>query len=318
MVMIEKLLKTITDSQIASAAIYPTSSYTGKLPSKTVKKGSKGADVKAVQKFLNWCIKAGLAVDGSCGKKTVAAIKKYQKQYGLKVDGIFGSQSKKKAEAIIKKYAKPKDSTPAKSNLPEWVRKANAWAIMIANDNDFHYNKWSGKIKDTQTCPICTRRVILNAKWDATNGVYHLINTQIRSKARYVGWNCIGFAWAIWHHGAGIDCRCNCHVIANGVGERIYKAKTPNEATSIAQNHAGIKKIKVIRNKNGIPKSQWKPGDICLQFSGSKYVHTFYYMGNEKIADSIGSSGKIANNKQIAIRNYKNYSAKIIIRYTGE
>lgn len=315
MVMIEKLLKTIADSQIASAAIYPTSSYTGKLPSKTVKKGSKGADVKAVQKFLNWCIKAGLAVDGSCGNKTVAAIKKYQKQYGLKVDGIFGSQSKKKAEAIIKKYAKPKSSAPIKSNLPEWIRKANAWAIMIANDNDFHYNKWSGKIKDTQTCPICSGRVILKAEWDTVKGIYNVVSKQIKCKIRYVGWNCIGFAWAVWHHGAGIKCKCNCHVISNGVAERIYKAKSTKEATSIVQNYVGIKKIKVIRNKNGIPKSQWKPGDICLKFSGSKYVHTFYYMGDGKVCDSTSTKN---NSRQIAVRSYKNYSAKVIIRYTGE
>lgn len=83
-----------------------TKPYTGKLPSKTVKKGSKGADVKAVQAFLNWCLGTKLKVDGKAGSKTVSAIKKFQKKYGLAQDGKFGSASRKKASEIIKKYAK--------------------------------------------------------------------------------------------------------------------------------------------------------------------------------------------------------------------
>ena len=83
-----------------------TKPYTGKLPSKTVKKGSKGADVKALQTFLNWALGTKLKVDGACGSKTIAAIKKFQKAQGLKQDGAFGSKSRAKAQALIKKYAK--------------------------------------------------------------------------------------------------------------------------------------------------------------------------------------------------------------------
>ena len=78
--------------------------YTGILPNGTVKKGDKGSDVKAVQNFLNWCINAKLAVDGNCGNLTDKAIRKYQTQYKLKIDGIFGSASKRKAQEIINKY----------------------------------------------------------------------------------------------------------------------------------------------------------------------------------------------------------------------
>ena len=114
--LLNNIVQAVNNAQVASAAYHPTSPYTGKLPSKTVKKGSSGASVKAVQRFLNWCINAGLKVDGSCGKKTVSAIKKYQKQYKLKVDGVFGGQSKKKAVKIINKY-KAK-STPAPAVKP--------------------------------------------------------------------------------------------------------------------------------------------------------------------------------------------------------
>ena len=81
-----------------------TKPYTGKLPSKTVKKGSKGTDVKHLQNFLNWALGSGLKVDGACGSKTVNAIKKFQKAQGLSQDGKFGSKSRAKAQALINKY----------------------------------------------------------------------------------------------------------------------------------------------------------------------------------------------------------------------
>lgn len=56
-----------------------------------VKSGVKGEAVKTVQRLLNAVISAGLSVDGSCGPKTTAAIKKYQKAKGLSVDGSCGA-----------------------------------------------------------------------------------------------------------------------------------------------------------------------------------------------------------------------------------
>ena len=175
-----------------------------------------------------------------------------------------------------------------------WVDKANAWAKKIAGEK-YHYVTWKSDVTATHTCPICKGR-----KYD-----------------NYFGWNCIGFAFAIWHHGGGIPCNCNCHVISNQVGEQIANAKTDAEALKIAQDHIGIKDIKVIRNGGkDVPKSQWKAGDIGLMFSGKTYKHTFYIMGNGKIADSSGRGGDGSND--IAIRNDGNYTARVIIRYMGK
>lgn len=306
--------KAVTDAKIATAVIYPTCQYKGDLPVSTVKKGSKGSSVKQVQSFLNWCIKANLDIDGNCGKKTAAAIKKYQKQYKLKVDGIFGPKSNAKAKEIVAKYNK---KSSKKSDIPEWVERANAWCRLIANDDDFGYNKFIGNNDNTYTCPICSRRVLLKLEWDSTKRKYKLISKKIKCILRYLGWNCIGFAWAVWHHGGGLKCTCNCHVISNELGNKLYHTKTNAEAVRIVRERSKLKDIQVIINKKGIPKSQWKSGDICLQFSGRTFVHMFYYMGNKQIADAIGSNGKVSRNKQIAIRNYNKYSAKIIIRYKG-
>ena len=311
MTLLDKFIEVINDAQIASAAVYPTSPYTGKLPTKAVKKGSKGTNVKRVQRFLNWCIKAGLPITGKCGKKTVSAIKKFQKQYGLKADGIFGTQSKKKAQSIINKYKVEPKPTPAPTpapapapaptpaptptpTLPVWTQKANAWARKIAADNSYHYVLWTSKTASHE-CPICKKH----------------------KKGKYHGWNCIGFAFAVWHHGAGFKNKCSCYAITNQIANQMYKAKSTAAAEKIIRERLNMKDIKVIRNKKGIPKSQWKPGDICLKF-GKSYQHTFYYMGDGKIADSTGSSGKVANDKQIAVRSYKKYKCKIILRYTGK
>ena len=118
-----------------AAAYTPTTAYTGGLPSKTVKKGSKGTDVKHVQNFLNWCIKAGLKVDGVAGSKTVSAIKSFQKQYGLKQDGAFGPKCRAKAQSIVKAHQPSPTPTPTPTtNAQKITAKAKefAWAYGTA------------------------------------------------------------------------------------------------------------------------------------------------------------------------------------------
>jgi peptidoglycan hydrolase-like protein with peptidoglycan-binding domain len=53
----------------------------------TVRRGSKGDDVKALQKAL------GISADGIFGSGTEKAVKKYQKSHGLDADGIVGNKT---------------------------------------------------------------------------------------------------------------------------------------------------------------------------------------------------------------------------------
>ena len=59
----------------------------------TIKNGSKGADVKALQTALNLLGSYGLSVDGAFGPKTEAAVRDFQKKKGLSVDGICGPKT---------------------------------------------------------------------------------------------------------------------------------------------------------------------------------------------------------------------------------
>ena len=81
--------------------IVPTPTELGK---RTLRRGSKGADVKELQLGL---IKMGYnlgsyGADGDFGGKTNAAVRAFQKKYGLTVDGEFGPKSFAKYKEVMK------------------------------------------------------------------------------------------------------------------------------------------------------------------------------------------------------------------------
>ena len=184
------------------------------------------------------------------------------------------------------------------------VADMKAWAKKIAADNHYIYKNWSSDSR-THECPVCHPELMKESYGKYKKGID--------------GWNCIGFSWAIWHHGGHIPCKCNCHVIANEIGEQIYKAKTDAEALKIVQKRSGIKDVKVIRSKTAIPKSKAKAGDIALLFDGSTYKHSYFIMSDSYIADSTGS-GSDANNIRADRKFDGRYVSgmKILIRYTGQ
>ena len=62
---------------------------------KTIQKGSTGKVVRV------WQIIAGVNPDGDFGAKTVIATKKFQKDHGLKEDGVVGRQTWNKGFATL-------------------------------------------------------------------------------------------------------------------------------------------------------------------------------------------------------------------------
>lgn len=63
------------------------------VPTKTLKRGSRGNGVRWLQYALNER-KYGLIVDGDFGQKTEDAVKSYQAKRGLVVDGIVGARTR--------------------------------------------------------------------------------------------------------------------------------------------------------------------------------------------------------------------------------
>lgn len=264
----------------------PKSAYEGKLPRGTVRPDAEGADVKHVQTFLNWCINAGLEVDGDCGKLTVAAIRDFQATYGLAVDGWFGSDSKKKAKEIIEKYAINIQPAPAVETKQTAIQ---AWCKRIADSGEYKYKSWTSDV-NTHRCPICYPK---SGK----------------------GFNCICYGWASWRHGAGIGCKCNAGVVNNADAEKI-RSLAYAEALEYAQKKIGIKSIKLIRGNQGINVKDLEIGDILLYYKGTTYMHTAVYVGKGKIADS--ASGQTPNIKYGCPYSIKGWLCKVAIRYTGK
>lgn len=81
-----------------------TKGYSGKLPTRVIKYGSKGKSVKRWQKFLKWTFASKkLKAGGSFKTYTRFLTMAFQKRTGLTVDGIVGKKTLDKAKEFKKK-----------------------------------------------------------------------------------------------------------------------------------------------------------------------------------------------------------------------
>lgn len=67
----------------------------------TLKKGYKSTQVACMQKCLNKIMGTNIATDGIFGSNTEATLRKFQKKYGLAVDGVYGNMSASKMRVLL-------------------------------------------------------------------------------------------------------------------------------------------------------------------------------------------------------------------------
>ena len=99
----------------------PASEYT--LGTRTLKKGSKGTDVKALQEFL---LQLGYTLpkygsDGDFGGETETALKRFQARAGLAQDGVYGSDTHKALMDVVADHDAGKE--PAEPSEPSAARR---------------------------------------------------------------------------------------------------------------------------------------------------------------------------------------------------
>lgn len=274
-----KIYENICEALLSSqAAVYvPTTAYKGSLPSKTVRKGSKGTNVKHVQTFLNWCMKSGLKVDGSCGSKTVAAIKKFQKQYKLKVDGVFGVKSKAKAQSIVNAH-KPKPA-PTPAPAPKPVVNTNAQKI-LAKANEFAWP--SGTASKTTTY-----------KTGYAKAAYRAALKKYMKKSAKISQSDCGYFVS------------TC-VRAAGLGNFLA---LPGKAT---QPYPALPSTLKIVSKGKVGTLQ--PGDIVRYRKTNGHQHVVLYIGNGKIAHAGRGHWfpKVASSKPWNNSNVKKSTIQVI------
>ena len=310
MEILNKIKEALSEVEVATIAARPTSPYKGSLPTTDIRKGSKGDDVKHLQNFLNWYLQAGLKKDGICGKKTVAAIKKFQKKHKLKVDGWFGPKCRAKAKAVVKRYSdevkvnttkKPAaEKKPYSGTLPTTkLVKSNAqviadtvrWAKWIARDNDFHYgytNKSKGANAHHNGCYFCDTQ--------------HMKKHMKMPEHTYC---CNPFVGAAWAHG--------------GCVPEALKLCQHTKSWGFSKSE-GYNKSDLFKNLGHPAKLKLKPGDVLC-----KDTHVAIYIGNGKIAEaSGGDDNKIHSkrwNNSIAIKTltdsrYRGFPR--VHRFTGK
>ena len=150
---------------------------------KTLKKGSRGADVKKMQTALKNNGYYTLAIDGIFGKGTLAAVKAYQKANGLKVDGIAGPQTLGKlysstaaaAAAKPSSTATPKPDTGIPGNvqtLLDSVKKSSGaiCGTLVLSKNGKTFLTWSFGGVSEKTC----FRIASITKWVTAIGLMTL------------------------------------------------------------------------------------------------------------------------------------------------
>lgn len=94
----------VKEPEVITAIKKPSGKYGGTIAKPTLKKGSKGAEVTNLQKFLSWYgIKCN--ADGNFGSHTETALKTFQKTEGIGVDGVYGNNSYKHAKTY--EYVEP-------------------------------------------------------------------------------------------------------------------------------------------------------------------------------------------------------------------
>lgn len=194
----------------------------------------------------------------------------------LKAAGYDPDAVQKKVNEILAPQPTPQDK------MCSWAKKMAASA--------YHYVKWTKDAK-THECPICHKH----------------------AKGKYYGGNCIWFAWASWHHGAGLKNKCGCGVFSDESYEKMLKVSA-SEALKIARQHIGLNDIKVLRSSKVIDMSKLQKGDVVMYFDGSNYKHTALYIGGGKIADCGNRKDAI----QYGVKSYGNWKIKLAIRYIGK
>lgn len=110
------------------------------IPTRQLKNGSRGDDVKWLQIVLNKTINSNLTIDGTFGSKTKSAVINFQSTYSLNPDGIVGPNTLSKLQEVgsnifVGAIAEPTISTIEFSNIDK-TYYATSESIDFSFDTD--------------------------------------------------------------------------------------------------------------------------------------------------------------------------------------
>lgn len=103
----------------------------------TLRNGSRGEAVKELQRFLNTNLNLGLVIDGKLGQKTIAILKKWQKDNRLKDDGLVGKKTKDMMNYIMVKPSPLPLISPSTSTSTTTIPTPISISTHSCNQKDF-------------------------------------------------------------------------------------------------------------------------------------------------------------------------------------
>lgn len=121
-------------------------------------KGDSGDEVKTMQTMLTACGYDCKGIDGSFGNNTLAALKKFQTDNKLTVDGLYGSASKSALEKLYKSITTQTDAQKTFINSIDNVAK-------MAREKGWTYGNSQSK-KPCQDKKISCDRLVARALYD--------------------------------------------------------------------------------------------------------------------------------------------------------
>lgn len=137
--------------------------------SSVLKMGSRGSNVKELQENLN---KLGYdcgSADGVWGTKTENAVKKFQKDKGLTVDGIVGSATQAKIKECLDALNKPATSSKYNANVlkgQKWLNTNYSSVIIKATGKKLTEDGIFGT--HSRNAALAVWKDVMNRKFDAT------------------------------------------------------------------------------------------------------------------------------------------------------
>lgn len=195
----------------------------------TLRTGSKGPEVKKLQELLNTTLLLNppLKIDGDFGRATNAAVKRFQAEKGLGIDGIVGPKTHK-ALNLYSTNNRPVVKPPPPPVVAPVVAVTNSW-MKIAN-REIGQKEIAGKGNNPRIIKYHASTT-LKANSDETPWCSSFVNWVIKEAGMQGTNSAAAASWLAWGE------KCSGKIGAITV---IRNAKAANSSLTSSGNHVGF------------------------------------------------------------------------------
>lgn len=222
--------------------------------------------VRWVQQSLNQILGLRLAVDGISGTQTRSAIRSFQQQNGLEVDGIVGpiTEAAIKAALTGQAPAQPQPSQPSGgAYTPGAALRQSIVALALGE-----WARWGyGSTKESAS----SMRAVLEDYWRAGTG--HVPSTSNWWSA--LAWSGVFISWVMYNAGAGTNFRyssAHTDYVGEAKRNRLANNSNPFKAYRISEAAPRLGDLVCVERQN--PDGTWSGVTYDNVDQGFRASHT--------------------------------------------